>query len=102
DTYTRDLAEFGHGMRLADVPVEAQHEALRILIDCWGCGVAGLVAPGTRIAIDLARDERGPLQGNVISSRPASILPALYANPAAINSLDFDVYGPEAHLSPVV
>ena len=101
-TYTRDLAEFALDMRLADVPAEAQHEALRILIDCLGCGVAGLVAPGTRIAIDLAREERGPLQANVISSGPASVLPACYANTSAINSLDFDVYGPEAHLSPVV
>jgi len=101
-TYTRDLAAFAHDMRLADVPAEARHEALRILIDCLGCGVAGLVAPGTRIAIDLAREERGPLQANVISSGLASVLPACYANTSAINSLDFDVYGPEAHLAPVV
>ena len=101
-TYTRDLAEFAHDMRLGDVPEAAQHETLRILVDCLGCGVAGLVAPGTRIAIDLAKDEHGPLEGNVISTGPASVLPASYANTAAINSLDFDVYGPEAHLSPVV
>jgi 2-methylcitrate dehydratase PrpD len=101
-TYTRDLATFGHDMRLADVPIEAQHEARRILMDCVGCGVAGLIAPGTMIAIDLARGEHGPLEANVISSGPASILPACYANTAAINSLDFDVYGPEAHLAPVV
>src|SRR5215211_4040362 len=101
-TYTRDLAQFAHDMRLADVPSEARHEALRVLIDCLGCGVAGLVAPGTRIAIDLARDEHGPLEGNVISSGLASVLPACYANTTAMNSLDFDVYGPEAHLSPVV
>jgi 2-methylcitrate dehydratase PrpD len=101
-TYTRDLAEFAHQMRLADVPADARREALRILIDCLGCGVAGLVAPGTRIAIDLVKDERGPLQANVISSGPASLAPAAYANTAAINSLDFDVYGPEAHLAPVV
>jgi len=101
-TYTRDLAEFAVDMRLGDVPDAARHEALRIFIDCMGCGVAGLVAPGTRIAIELARDERGPLQANMISSGPASVLPACYANTTAINSLDFDVYGPEAHLAPVV
>ena len=84
-TYTRDLAEFAVDMRLDDVPAAARHEALRILIDCLGCGVAGLVAPGTRIAIDLAREERGPLQSNVISSGPASILPACSANTSAIN-----------------
>ncbi len=101
-TYTRDLAEFAHELRLADVLAETQHEALRILIDCLGCGVAGLVAPGTRIAIDLAKGEHGPLEANVISSGPASVMLASYANTAAINSLDFDVYGPEAHLAPVV
>jgi len=101
-TYTSDLAAFAHDMKLADVPAEARHEALRILIDCLGCGVAGLVAPGTRIAIDLVKDERGPLQANVISVGPVSLAPAVYANAGAINSLDFDVYGPEAHLSPVV
>ncbi len=101
-TYTRDLAEFAHGMRLADVPANARHETLRIVVDCLGCGVAGLVAPGTVIAIDLAKDERGPLMANIISAGPASLLPAAYANTSAINSLDFDVYGPEGHLAPVV
>jgi 2-methylcitrate dehydratase PrpD len=101
-TYTRDLAAFAREMQLGDVPAEATHEALRILIDCVGCGVAGLVAPGTRIAIDLARGEHGPLEANVIGGGEASVLPACYANTTAMNSLDFDVYGPEAHLSPVV
>ena len=59
-TYTRDLAEFGHGMRLSDVPEAARHETLRILIDCLGCGIAGVVAPGTRIAIDLVRGSMVP------------------------------------------
>src|SRR5436190_22961374 len=97
-TYTRDLAEFAHRMRLDDVPAESQHETRRILIDCLGCGIAGIVAPGTRIVIDLVRGERGPLMANVISAGPVSLMPAAYANTAAINSMDFDVYGPEAHL----
>src|SRR5437870_8946900 len=100
-TYTRDLAAFAHDMRLADVPAEAQRETLRILLDCLGCGVAGLVAPGTRIAIELARDQHGPLEATVIGQGGASLLPAAYANTTAINALDFDVYGPEAHLAPV-
>ncbi|HEY3117672.1 MAG TPA: MmgE/PrpD family protein, partial [Chloroflexota bacterium] len=100
--YTQELAEFAHDFRLADLPAEAKHEALRILIDCLGCGVAGLIAPGTSIAIDFAKDQHSLLEGNIIGQGPASLMSAAYANTTAINSLDFDVYGPEAHLSPVV
>jgi 2-methylcitrate dehydratase PrpD len=46
--YTQPLAEFAHDFRLADLPADAKKETLRILIDCLGCGVAGLVAPGAR------------------------------------------------------
>src|SRR5436190_8867635 len=100
-TYTRDLAEFGYAMHLSDVPEVARHETLRILIDCLGCGVAGIVAPGTRIVLDLVTGESGPLMANVIGIGSVSLMPAGYANTAAINSMDFDVYGPEAHLAPV-
>jgi len=99
--YTRPLAEFAHDFRLADLPAETKHETLRMLLDCLGCGVAGLVAPGTRIAIELAADEHGPLEASAIGCGPVSLMPAAYVNTTAINSLDFDVYGPEAHLAPV-
>jgi 2-methylcitrate dehydratase PrpD len=99
--YTRGLAEFAHDMRLADVPEDVKHETLRILIDCMGCAVAGLVTPGTQIAVDLVKDEHGPLEATVISAGRASLAPAAFANAIAINAQDFDVYGPEAHLAPV-
>lgn len=99
--YTRDLAAFAHEMRLADVPAEVKHEALRVLLDCMGCAVAGLVTPGARIAIDFVKGERGPLEATVISAGRASLAPAAFANAIAINAQDFDVYGPEAHLAPV-
>src|SRR5437867_2270388 len=100
-TYTRDLAALAHEMRLADVPAEVKHEAIRILLDSLGCGVAGLVTPGTRIAIESVQGEHGPLEANVIGNGRVTLTRAAFANTIAINALDFDVYGPEAHLAPI-
>ena len=58
---TRTLAEFALSLRLDDVPVAVRHESERILVDCVGSAVAGVVNPAGQIAVDLVREERGPL-----------------------------------------
>lgn len=100
-TYTRPLAEFALIVDAGRVPEDVKHETARIVIDCLGCGVGGLVTPGGQIAVDLVKDEHGPLEARVIGAGRASILPAAFANTVLINALDYDVYGPEGHVAPV-
>jgi len=97
--YTRALAEFASSVK-ADPPDEIKHEISRVVLDCLGCAVAGLVTEGGRIAVDLVKDEHGRLEATVIGAGRASLGPAAYANTMLANALDFDVWGPEGHMAP--
>lgn len=99
--YTRTLADFAQSFRLEDVPPDVVHEALRAVLDALGCAIAGIVVPAGRIAVDFARQERGPLMATVITAEPASIGPAVFANTVLTNAIDYDIYGPEGHVAPV-
>ncbi len=101
-TYTRTLSEFAQGLDASVVPDDVKHEVSRIVLDCLGCAIAGLVTEAGRIAVELVRDERGPLQAQVIGAGEASVMPAAFANTILTNAIDFDVYGPEGHIAPVV
>jgi 2-methylcitrate dehydratase PrpD len=100
--FTRTLSDFAQAVELSAVPDDVKHEVSRIVLDCVGCAIAGLVTDAGRIAVDLVRDERGPLQGQVIGAGDASVMPAAFANTVLTNAIDFDVYGPEGHIAPVV
>lgn len=100
-TYTRPLAEFALTVDAGSTPSEVQHETARVVLDCLGCGVGGLVTPGGRIAVDLAREEHGRLEARVIGAGNASLMPVAFANTVLINALDYDVYGPEGHVAPI-
>ena len=102
ESYTRQLAEFASGVEPADVPDAIKHETSRILLDCLGCAFAGLVTPAGQIVVDLVKDEHGPLEATVIGAGRASLMPTAYANTMLTNALDFDVWGPEGHMAPVV
>jgi len=99
---TRALAEFILEMDPRQAPEEVQHETLRILLDCLGCAVGGLVTPSGRIASELVRAEHGRLEARVIGSEKASLLPAVFANTVLTNALDFEPVGPEGHVCAVV
>lgn len=99
--YTRTLSDYALSIQPDQVPEDVRHETGRILLDCLGCAVAGLVTPAGKIAVDLAKGERGPLQSRVIGGGDASIMPAVFANAVLTNALDFDIYGPEGHVAPV-
>src|SRR5262245_41242297 len=100
-TYTRPLAEFALTVDASGAPDDVQHEVGRVVLDCLGCGVGGLVAPGGRSAVELVKDEHGPLEGRLIGAGDASLMPAAFANTVLINALDYDVYGPEGHVPPI-
>lgn len=97
-TISSQLAEFALALDPRNVPADVKHEAVRIFLDCVGCGVAGLVTDSGRIAVDLARHEHGPLEARVIGADKASLLPAVFANTALTNALDFEPVGPEGHV----
>jgi 2-methylcitrate dehydratase PrpD len=100
--YTRPLAEFALGIEAEQVPAEIKHETSRIVMDCLGCAVAGLVTPAGRIAVELVQGEHGPLMATAVSAGPVSLMRAAFANTMLTNALDFDVWGPEGHMAPAV
>src|SRR5207302_877873 len=95
---TRTLAEFARTLELSAVPPEVRHEAARIVVDCVGCAVAGLVTSAGRIALDLVREERGALQATAVGLGSVSLMPAAFANTVLVNALDFEPVGPEGHV----
>ncbi len=98
---TRALAEFALGVSAAEAPESVRHEAARILVDTAGCAVAGLVTPAGRIARDLVREERGPLEATLVGGGRASLMPAAFAATVLGNALDFEPVGPEGHVCAV-
>lgn len=100
-SYTRDLAEFAQALRPADIPTQVAHQAGRILLDCLGCGVAGLITPSGRIAVDLTREERGTLQARIIGSDEASLMPAAFANTVLIGAIEAEPQDAEGHVPAV-
>lgn len=97
-SYSGQLADFALSFHLDDVPPDVKKETLRIFLDCLGCAVAGLITPAAQIAIDFAKDERGPLMAQIIGAGEASLLPATFANAVLTNAIDYEVYGPEGHV----
>jgi len=98
---TRALAEFAATVTPQAATEKATHETLRILLDSVGCAVAGLVTPAGRIAVALAREERGPLEATIVGAGRASLMPAAFANTVLVNALDFEPVGPEGHVCAV-
>ena len=75
-TITRTLSDFALNFRLEDVAEDVRHETVRILLDCLGCAVAGLVTPAGQIAVDFAREEHGKLEASLVGADQASVMPA--------------------------
>jgi 2-methylcitrate dehydratase PrpD len=98
---TQSLADFALRIDLSRVPSEVLHETRRIVLDCLGSAVAGQVTPAGQIAVDVARDERGPLQATLIGDGQASLLPVVFANTVLTNALDYEPVGPEGHVCAV-
>ncbi len=98
---TRALAEFALEVEPRHAPEAVQHETLRILLDCLGSAVGGLVTPSGRIASELVQGERGRLEAHVVGGGQVSLLPAVFANTVLTNALDFEPVGPEGHVCAV-
>lgn len=100
-TYTRTLAEFASSIDPDALPHRVVAESRRVLVDCVGVGVAGLITDAGRIAVETARDEHGPLEARVIGAGRATVGQAAMANEILVNAIDYEVYGPEGHVCAV-
>jgi len=98
---TRALAEFALELDPGSAPEAVRHETRRILLDCLGSAVAGLVTPAGRIARGLAQGEHGRLEAQIVGGGRASLLPAVFANTVLTNALDYEPVGPEGHVCAV-
>ena len=67
---THVLAEFALELDPRNAPETVRNETLRILLDCLGSAVGGLVTPAGRIATDLAREEHRTVGNHLYSGLP--------------------------------
>ena len=63
---TQELVNFAVDTKFGDLPQEVVHEAKRCLLDCIGCGLAGVTTDKGKFAIQLARRLGGPPESTVI------------------------------------
>jgi 2-methylcitrate dehydratase PrpD len=85
------LAGFAARTQFKDIPADAVHETKRVLLDSFGCAVAGLAMDRGRIAAQLARKLGGLAESTVIGTGDrVSCTNAAYANAELINDMDFD------------
>ena len=87
---SRELARWGLGVRLPDVPAAVRHTACRHVLDALGCGLAarrfGQAGPALNVALQLG----GPPEATVIGGGRAAAPNAALANGTLIHALDFD------------
>lgn len=102
-TAGRQLADFVHGLRFADLPNNVVHAARRTLLDTLGAGIAGSTADeGGRVrraVLDFDRGEVATLWGtNARSSAPMAAL----VNGTAAHALEMDDFHGCDHSGAVV
>ena len=102
---TQQLVDFVEDLQFTHLPNEVVHEVKRILLDSFGCALAGLDTDKGRISIELAKRFDGKPESTIIGSTGKfPITSAAFANGELINALDMDlVLIPGAgHVSPFV
>jgi 2-methylcitrate dehydratase PrpD len=86
----RELASWGLGLQLADVPAAVRRTACRHVLDALGCGLGasrfGQAGPARYVAMQLG----GPPEATVIGGGRAAAPNAALANGTLIHALDFD------------
>jgi 2-methylcitrate dehydratase PrpD len=101
---TQELADFVAGTEYEDLPDSVVHEAKRVLLDSFGCALAGLGSRKGSISVDLAKRLGGPSESTIIGTGiKASCTSVAFANGELINALDFDaMLQPAIHVAPFV
>ncbi len=98
------LVDFASNTRFEDLPSDLVHQTKRTLLDCVGCGLAGISIAKGRIAIDYARQLDGYGESTIIGiGDKVSLSGAVFTNGELINALDYDPNTvPPGHVSPYV
>lgn len=101
-TTTSQLADFVDGTNFADLPAGVVNETKRILLDSFGCALAGVTSDKGKWGLEFARTFfAGIPQATVLGfGARMSALGAAFANGEMINALDYDAAG--RHLPPFV
>jgi 2-methylcitrate dehydratase PrpD len=104
DSLTQELARFAVEVKFEDIPVAVVDEAKRIILDSFGCAIAGLDTDKGKISINLARRFGGSPESSIIGvGDKVSCYGASFANGELINALDYDaLLVPPIHVSPYV
>jgi 2-methylcitrate dehydratase PrpD len=91
-TVTRELARFATMTRYEDLPDEAVLEVKRILLDCIGCGLAGLPTHKGKVAVKMAEKLGAGTSATILGlGKESSPFGAAFANAELINALDYEV-----------
>jgi len=85
-------------LQLGDVSDVVLRFAKLMLLDCFGCMVAGADTPSGRAALALARETPLPQARLVGSGERVALERAALANTICANALDFEAVGPEGHV----
>ena len=105
-TCSRQLTDHILSVASGDIPASARDAARRLLLDTFGCALAGHRAPGVQSTVEHMQDWGGKPEASILfSDAPALPMPnAAFANSAMIHALDLDdVYVPAAlHLTSVI
>lgn len=88
-------------MRLDDVSAEVRRFAKLMLLDCFGCMLAGVDTPSGRAALALARESPLPQARLAGGGERVAVERAVLANTICANALDFEAVGPEGHVGVV-
>ncbi|TBL76302.1 MmgE/PrpD family protein [Paenibacillus thalictri] len=96
------LADFAHNITFADLPDPVVRETKRLLLDSFGCALAGVTSDKGKWGIEFSRQFfAGTPQATVLGiGDRMSAIGAAFVNGELINGLDFDAAG--KHLPPFV
>lgn len=88
---TETIASFVETTRFSDFPEFVTHEMGRLMVDSFGCAIAGLSTERGKIAMNAARELGGPAESGIIGTHDkVSCANAAFANGELMNALDFD------------
>lgn len=97
---TKEAASWVANLQVQDIPASAYERAKHVLLDSFGCAIAGQSEPLVAILNDEFGDYAGGSCTLVASSKRARLLDAALINGAAAHALDYDDVNRRLHGHP--
>ena len=100
-TVTQELLDFAIDTDFEDLPGEVVHECKRIILDCFGIGLAALGVDKGKISVALARRLGGPPEASIMGTGDRVSCPnAAFANGELLHAMDYcNIMYPVIHVS---